>query len=154
MQELHPEVMYENCCSGGGRVNLGMAHHCDIMSRSDNSDPLDSLKLHYGYSFAYLPKLAGASSIGISPNGINQRVAPLRYRMHVAMLTTPYISMDLLSLNDEELQEMKVMMDLFKLIRPIIQEGEMYRLVSPYGNPYKIGRASCRERVYICVVGV
>lgn len=155
LQQNFPWVTFENCCSGGGRVNLGMAKVSDILSRSDNSDPLDSLKLQYGYSFVYLPKIAGASSIGISPNGINQRVAPLRYRAHVAMLTTPYINLNLLTLNEVELLEMKEYMDFYKKIRPIIQEGDFYRLVSPYGNQFMAVQyvSKCKNEAVLFVLG-
>jgi alpha-galactosidase len=137
LQERFPEVIFENCASGGARVDLGMARIFERTNRSDNQDPLDMPSLHEGYSYVYLPGTAGGGGhIGVTPNRINQRTTPLRYRGHVAMLGSCSISLLLDKCTPEELAELKKYVALYKEIRPLIHNGDLYRLRSPQGHSY------------------
>lgn len=135
LQAKHPQVIFENCCSGGGRVDLGMVRYTDISSRSDDADPLDALKLHEGFTQAYAAKTS-LGCIGTIPNGINNRTTPLSYRAHVNMLGAIQISINLFTCSNEEFQQLKNLVALYKEIRPIVQNGNLFRLVSPWQQPY------------------
>ena len=85
------------------------------MNRSDNQDPLDSLKLHEGYTYVFLPKTAGGGGhIGPSPNSVNNRATPLRYRAHVGMMGSLAVGLDLGRCSQEELDELGVTRDELK----------------------------------------
>ncbi|WP_025159292.1 alpha-galactosidase [Leifsonia aquatica] len=135
LQAKHPEVLFENCASGGGRVDFGMAAVSDLVSRSDNGDALDILKLHEGYTQAYAPITAGGG-IGEVPNGINGRTAPLTFRAHAGMLGAFHISVNLFTMTPEQLAELTGFVELYKSIRSIVHLGELHRLVSAWENPY------------------
>ena len=62
VKKKHPEVLIENCVSGGRRVDFAMAEFSGRINRSDNQDPVDELKLHEGFSMFMLPKFAGGAT--------------------------------------------------------------------------------------------
>ena len=43
LRAKHPDVQFEACASGGGRVDFGAMHHFDMVWTSDNTDPVDRL---------------------------------------------------------------------------------------------------------------
>ena len=86
LNEKYPKVLFECCAHGGARSDYGMARFSDRINRSDNADPIDVLKLHEGFSTYLLPKMAGgAGNISPSPNGINGRIVPLKFRAFLGM---------------------------------------------------------------------
>ena len=48
LRQRHPEVAFESCASGGGRVDLGILRYTDQVWTSDNTDPFDRLKIQKG----------------------------------------------------------------------------------------------------------
>ena len=51
--KTHPDIMFEGCAGGGGRFDSAMLTYFVQYWSSDNTKPLDNLKLHYGSSFVY-----------------------------------------------------------------------------------------------------
>ena len=135
-----PDVLFENCASGSGRVDFAMHRYFDRINRSDNQDPLDMLYLHEGFARVNLPKLAGgACHISTSMARINGRPTPMRYQAHIGMLGSLAIGHNLFDCTPEQLKEMKDYVDLYKEIRPITHRGDFYQLLSPRTNR----RAAC-----------
>ena len=130
LKEKYPAVVFESCSGGGGRVDLGILKHMDECWPSDNTDAFDRLKIQEGFSFGYLPK-AMVAWVTDSPNGPNGRAVSLSYRFHSAMMGTLGIGGNLNRWSKEELETAKEMIALYKEIRPIVQEGDLYRLLSP-----------------------
>ena len=131
-----PDVIFENCASGGGRVDFGMHRHFDRINRSDNQDPLDELFLHEGFTQAILPRLAGGGChISKGMAHINGRLAPRRFQAHVGMLGSLAIGENLFTCTAEELEELRGYTALYKQIRPITHGGDFHRLLSPRQNP-------------------
>lgn len=135
LTQKYPNLFIENCCSGGGRAEPGMYRYCRIVSRSDNADTLDGLKLFEGYTQAYPPETAIAS-VSSCPNGINGRTVPLEYRARMAMMGTMQVGLNLNLLDAEVLQELKRYTKQYKHIREVVQNATLYRLVSAYDSPY------------------
>jgi alpha-galactosidase len=48
LNQAHPNVIFENCASGGGRADFGMVQYADRINRSDNAHPADVMILHEG----------------------------------------------------------------------------------------------------------
>ncbi len=127
-----PEVLFENCASGSGRVDFAMHRTFDRINRSDNQDPLDMLFLHEGFTQVNLPKLAGgACHISTSMAHINGRLAPMRYQAHIGMLGSLAIGHNLFECTPEQLEEMRGYTRLYKEIRHITHRGDFFRLLSP-----------------------
>lgn len=136
LNDRHPNVLFENCASGGGRTDFGMAPYADRINRSDNADSVDVMRLHEGFSTLFLPKLAGgAGNISPCPNGINRRRMPLDFRADCGMNGSMSVGINLLHCSEEELDEIRAKVDAFKAIRADVQDSYVLRLRSVYdGN--------------------
>lgn len=137
LKETFPSLLIENCCSGGGRADFGLAPYTDLVSRSDNGDALDMLKLHEGYTQAYAPITAGGG-IGENPNGINGRIAPLTYRAHAGMLGAFHISVNLTTMRGDEFEKLVELVRVYKSIREIVHFGDLHRVASAWEGPYAV----------------
>lgn len=70
------------------------------------------------------------------PNFLSARVIPLKFRYHSAMMGSLGIGCNILKFTDEETELSKDMIRQYKEIRPIVQEGDFYRLDNPSANKY------------------
>lgn len=61
-----PEVLFENCASGGARMDAGMMYYFPQTWVSDNSDAVCRLRIQYGTSLCYPPVMTTAH-ISASP---------------------------------------------------------------------------------------
>lgn len=129
INEKYPHVLLECCAHGGARTDFGMLRYSDRINRSDNSDPVDVVKLHEGYSFLFLPKMAGgAGNIALSPHRLNGRVTPLGYRADLGMTGSMSIGINLLLSDEKELAEIAQRTAAFKKIRSTVQNSYVYRI--------------------------
>ena len=79
LTEKYPDVLFENCASGGNRFDLGMLSYMPQGWISDMSDPIGRLQIINGASYLY-PTDTMAAYIGPSPNHQNGRVTSLQTR--------------------------------------------------------------------------
>lgn len=127
LKAKHPGVLFEACASGGGRIDYGALSCFDDFWTSDNTDAYDRLYIQDSYSYIY-PIKAMRAWVTDCPNFITQRSIPLTFRFHSAMLGSLGIGCNILKFTEEEKKTAREMIDLYKEIRPIVQEGEFYRL--------------------------
>ena len=136
LNRRYPDVIFENCASGGGRADFGMAPYADRINRSDNSDTVDVMRIHEGFTTLFLPKLAGgAGNLTTCPNGINDRAMPLSFRADSALNGSMSIGVNLLTCSEEEMQGIREKVAEFKAHRADVQDSYVLRLKSVYeGN--------------------
>lgn len=129
-----PNILFESCSSGGGRFDPGMLYYMPQTWTSDNTDAMCRLKIQYGTSLVYPPITMGAH-VSTVPNHQVGRITPLETRGHVAMAGNFGYELDLTTLTEQEKEEIKNQVALYKEIRPIIQFGKFHRILSPFeGN--------------------
>jgi alpha-galactosidase len=130
LRQSHPEVAFESCSSGGGRVDLGILRYADQFWTSDNTDPFDRLKIQEGCSMAYP---ARAMMCWVADPGLwaKNRRTSISYRFHSAMMGSLGIGTNLLNWSEEEFREAGELVRRYKEVRDVIQEGDQYRLLSP-----------------------
>ena len=133
----HPDILFEGCSGGGGRYDPGMLHYYPQYWVSDNNNPIDRLKLHYGTSFVYPISTMGAH---ISDSG---RFVPLQTKAVVAMCGTFGYELDASKLSEEEQEICRKQSDLFRKYYPIIFGGDYYRL----SNPFEVGNMTAWQHV-------
>ena len=139
INEKYPSVLLECCAHGGARTDFAMLEYCDRINRSDNSDPIDVLRLHEGFTTCMIPRLAGgAGNIPMSPHPLNERSAPLRYRAHLGMTGSMSIGIDLLTASEQTLKELKAYIAEFKMMRPALHNSFVYRLKSAFDENYAV----------------
>jgi alpha-galactosidase len=79
LTDAHPDVLFENCASGGNRFDLGMLHFMPQGWISDMCDPVGRLSIIHGASHIYPPDVM-AAYIGPSPNHQNGRATSVQAR--------------------------------------------------------------------------
>ncbi|HLI07644.1 MAG TPA: alpha-galactosidase [Ktedonobacteraceae bacterium] len=130
LRRRHPDVDFESCAGGGGRVDLGILSRVEQVWTSDNTDAFDRLSIQEGFSYAYTPRVMMAWVTDV-PNFVTGRSVPLRYRFHVAMSGSLGIGGDLSHWTPQEMEEARAYIALYKRVRSTIQNGLLYRLRSP-----------------------
>lgn len=132
LRAKHPSLEIESCSGGGGRTDLGILQRVDVVWTSDNTEAFDRLRIQEGFTEAYAPKLM-SSWVTDVPN-MNGRSTPLQYRFLVAMQGALGIGANLNRWSPEDSALAAKMITLYKHIRPTVQTGDLYRLLSPRTN--------------------
>jgi alpha-galactosidase len=130
LRAKHPKLEIESCSGGGGRVDLGILRRTEEVWPSDNTDALDRLTLQDGFTHAYTPGIMMAWVTDV-PSGIDKRIVPLKFRFMVAMSGSLALGGNLNKYSPEDLQAATRFVAFYKRIRPAVQRGALYRLISP-----------------------
>ena len=157
LRQEFPDVTFQCCSAGGGRLDIGAAAFHEEFWLSDNTDACDRLRMQWSASF-FFPANAIGCHFTASPNGYTHREASLKFRFDVALAGRLGLELDPRTLSDDEMNDIRARVELAKELRPIVQLGDLYRLVSPYTGPdcallYTHGRealllAYTTQRVY------
>ena len=137
-----PDVLFEGCSSGGGRFDAGMLYYYPQYWTSDNSDAIERLYIQHGTSMV-MPASTMGAHISAVPNHQIGRTTPLKTRGDVAMAGQFGYELDLNTLTDEEIENVKKQIEQYKELRETIHKGDMYRLKSPFD-----GQNTAWEYVY------
>ncbi|SPE36333.1 Glycoside hydrolase, clan GH-D [Candidatus Sulfopaludibacter sp. SbA6] len=129
LRARHPKLEIESCSGGGGRVDLGILQRVDEVWASDNTEAFDRLRIQEGFSQAYAAKVMSAWVTDV-PN-MNTRSTPLEFRFLVAMQGALGIGANLNRWTESDSAMATRMIALYKRIRHTVQEGNLYRLMSP-----------------------
>ena len=124
--EENPLVLFESCSSGGNRFDLGMLSYMPQVWASDNTDPIERLKIQEGLSYFYPLSTIGAH-VSQSPHQQTLRNTPLETRFNVAAFGLLGYELDLNELNIKEKQEIKGQIAWYKKNRRLMQYGRFYR---------------------------
>lgn len=81
LTKKYPNVLFENCASGGNRLDLGMLSYMSQSWPSDMSDPIGRLKIINGCSYLF-PLDVLSAYIGPSPNHQNGRITSVSSRFN------------------------------------------------------------------------
>ena len=134
IREKYPDLVIQDCASGGGRANYGLLPYFDEFWVSDNTDALQRVYIQYGTSL-FFPANAMAQHINHVPYwNTGGRVIPVKFRCDVAMSGRLGIELQPKDMTDEERQQCTTCFADYKHLRPIVQTGNLYRLISPYEN--------------------
>ncbi|MGV9249340.1 alpha-galactosidase [Streptomyces sp. NPDC003710] len=134
LRAAHPQVAFESCSGGGGRVDLGVMSRTDQVWTSDNTDPLDRLAIQHGFSQVHPARVMAAWVTDSPHTQLNGRVSSLHFRFVSAMAGVLGVGGDLTEWTEEELAEARDWVALYKEIRPVVQRGDLYRLRPPEGG--------------------
>ena len=128
----YPDLVIQDCASGGGRANYGLLPYFDEFWVSDNTDALQRVYIQYGTSL-FFPANAMAAHINHCPYwNTGKRVIPVKFRCDVAMSGRLGIELQPKDMTNEERQQCTTCFADYKRLRPIVQTGDLYRLISPY----------------------
>lgn len=131
IRQRHPDLVMQACASGGGRANYGLLPYFDEFWTSDNTDALQRIYIQWGTSL-FFPAQAMACHVSASPNHQTGRRLPLKFRFDVAMSGRLGMEMQPKTFTAEEKEYARHTIADYKEIRPLVQQGLLYRLISPY----------------------
>ncbi|MBI5381414.1 MAG: alpha-galactosidase [Opitutae bacterium] len=127
----YPQIILQVCASGGGRVDFGaLAYHHEFWA-SDNTDALSRLTIQYGTNLIY-PPIATAAHVSTSPNHQTGNVTPLKFRFDVAMTGRLGLELQPKDMDAAEQEFARAAIATYKRIRPLLAQGDLYRMHSPY----------------------
>ncbi len=147
--EEHPHVEIMMCSGGGGRIDYGSLRYAHELWPSDNTDPARRIFIQWGYSHFY-----PASAISAHVTRMGDR--PLKFAFDVAMSGRLGMDLDLAQLSSEDRAFTAKAIAVYKDIREVVQQGDLFRLESPYEGSrsslmYRLGK---RAVVFVYSLGV
>ena len=80
----YPNLVIQNCASGGGRANYGLMPYFEEFWTSDNTEALQRIYMQWGTSY-FFPAVAMGAHVASSPSHQTGRIMPLKFRFDVAM---------------------------------------------------------------------
>ena len=131
LTKAYPEVLFESCSSGGGRFDLGMMYYAPQAWTSDDTDPIERLKIQHGTSYGYSLSMMSAH-VSASPNEQSGRRTNLDTRAAVAYFGVFGYELDVTTLEAAEAEKVKEQIDFYKRYREVFQYGNFYRIRSPF----------------------
>lgn len=140
LKERFPNLIFENSAAGGKRTDLAMLGIAGRMHRSDNQDPLDAVTMFDTMSYFIPPKFQGGACFvsGAFSQWFNERPATIEYQGHMAMLSSMSVSMSLQTSSQEDMEELRRVIELDKQVREVTQLGDMYRIASVLEKDYGV----------------
>ena len=129
MATNYPGVMAMLCSGGAGRLDYGALRYFDSFWPSDNTDPARRVFIQWGFSH-FFPACAMAAHV----TRMGHR--PLKFTLDVAMSGALGLDLDVDKLSAAECAQVAKAVALYKNeLRPLVQQGDLYRLESPYVGP-------------------
>lgn len=127
--QAFPELLLENCSSGGARFDPGMLYYSPQIWCSDDMDPIERLSIQEGTELLYPLSTIGAH-VCREVNDITGRSVPFETRALTALTGTFGYELDITQLSAEEKEAIPGQIRRYKSVRRLIQEGDYYRLAS------------------------
>lgn len=128
-----PHILLETCSSGGNRFDLGMLCFSPQIWASDDTDPIERLKIQTGLSYFYPQSTMGAH-VSQAPHQQTLRETPLATRFHTACFGCLGYELDLKYLTPEQRKDIAEQIAFYKKYRKIFQYGRFYRVKSYKSN--------------------
>ena len=124
----YPDLPMMLCAGGGGRSDYEALKYFTEFWPSDNTDPIERLFIQWGYSqvFPSKPLCAHVTTWN--------RGTSIKFRTDVAMMCKLGFDIKLEDMNQNEHLYCDQAVKNYNRLKPVILEGDMYRLVSPYGS--------------------
>ncbi len=126
IQKKYPDLLMMMCSGGGGRSDYEGLKYFTEFWPSDNTDPIERLYIQWGFSQIFPAKTLCAHVTTWN------RATPVKFRTNVAMMGKLGFDLKLDDLTKEEADYCRRAIKNYNALKPVILEGDQYRLVSPY----------------------
>ena len=127
----YPNVVMQLCASGGTRLNYGFMPYFQEMWTSDQTDAHHRILIQWG-SLNFYPANMLAAHVGSAYSKYTQRHIPIKFRFDVSSMCRLGMELVPSTMNAAEFAYAKRAIAEYKTIRPIVQQGDLYRIISPY----------------------
>lgn len=124
-----PDLLLENCSSGGARFDPGMLYYSPQIWCSDDTDAIERLMIQEGTQLLY-PMSAIGAHVSDCPNHTVGRVTPFETRGITALAGTFGYELDITRISEQERNMVPGQIAAYKKYAPLIREGDYYRIAS------------------------
>lgn len=126
IQKKYPDLRMMMCSGGGGRTDYEGLKYFTEFWPSDNTDPIERLYIQWGYSQIFPVKTQCAHVTTWNSS------TPVKFRTNVAMMGKLGFDIKLDDMSRDDADYCRRAIKNYNALKPIILDGDQYRLVSPY----------------------
>jgi alpha-galactosidase len=130
LRQRYPQVEWESCAAGGGRIDLAMLERVDRVWTSDMTDALARQSIQRWTGQLVPPEYLGAH-VSAPFSHQTGRYMPLSLRCATALFGHLGIEWDITQATSEELAELAAWITLYKQHRTLLHNGRVIRLDTP-----------------------
>lgn len=125
--EKYPNVEFEACSSGGGRIDYEILKRSQRFWTSDDNDALERQIIQRGFSYFYPPEVMGAH-IGSYHCHTTYRKLEANFRGLTALFGHMGVELDPVKEGENERQNFAKYIALYKSLRNVLHGGRSFRL--------------------------
>lgn len=126
VSEKYPDLPLMLCSGGGARCDYETLRHFTEFWLSDNTDPVERCYIQWGFSY-FFPAKVMCNHVTSS-----NRKASVKFRVDVASMGKLGFDIGFQDLTDAEIGYCQQAVANWTRLKPVILDGEQYRLVSPF----------------------
>ncbi len=126
LRSAHPDVRWESCASGGGRIDLGVVERVERFWTSDMTDALARQQIQRWAGQLIAPELLGAHVSSPTSHGTG-RTLTLDFRCATAMFGSFGIEWDLNAASEEDLDLLAAWVRRYQELRGLLHSGRVVR---------------------------
>ena len=138
LRARHPQVEWESCAAGGGRIDVAMLEHVQRVWTSDMTDALARQSIQRWTGQLVPPEYLGAH-VAAPFSHQTGRYMPMSLRGATALFGHFGIEADITRTSPEDLAELADWIRLYKRHRGLIHSGRMVRLDTPDDTAWMYG---------------
>lgn len=130
VKEKYPNLPMMLCAGGGGRCDYESLKYFTEFWCSDNTNPVERIFIQWGFS-QFFP----AKAMDAHVTSWNSR-ASVKFRVDVAMMCKMGFDIRTHEMSEKDQQFCQQAVKDYKRLKPVILDGDQYRLVSPYDTQH------------------
>ncbi len=144
LRRRHPNIEWESCASGGGRIDLEILARFESVWTSDGTDPISRQRIQRWTGQLVPPEFLGAH-VAAARSHQTGRTSSLSFRAATALFGQFGIQWDLAQATDAELDELAQWIAIYKQHRGLLHSGRVVRVDLPTDDVFVHGVIS-RDR--------